>query len=349
MRDITEIDKNFKLNNNVNLPDIQFYDVKDGELGLHGLLFDTVYRRMPAEIAKAANEGVAELHMQTSGGRLRFVTDSEYVALSCQVQWTTRLSNMPATGVRGFDLYVDNIFRGGFQAPVDMDDSYSSIIHFGSREKRNITIHFPLYNNMRDVFIGLQQDAVLEQAPAYSIEQPIVFYGNSITQGGCVSRPGNAYATVVSRELDADFINLGFSGSGLGEAVLAEYIADLPMSAFVMDYDDNAPTVEHLQATHEPFFQIIRKKNPDLPIVILSCPYLRFDPAYKRRTREVVRATWEHAKAAGDENVWFIDGETLWAEEGWDSCTMDLCHPNDLGHWRTAQKLIPVLRKALKL
>ena len=40
------------------------------------------------------------------------------------------------------------------------------------------------------------------------------------------------------------------------------------------------------------------------------------------------------AKAAGDNNVYFIDGETLFAGEFRDSCTVDGVHPNDLGFFR---------------
>lgn len=44
------------------------------------------------------------------------------------------------------------------------------------------------------------------------------------------------------------------------------------ISCFVMDYDHNAPTLEHLIETHEPFFKIIREKRPNLPVVMVSRP-----------------------------------------------------------------------------
>ena len=51
------------------------------------------------------------------------------------------------------------------------------------------------------------------------------------------------------------------------------------MSCFVYDYDHNAPTLEHLENTHEKMFNTIRKAKPDLPILMLTRPkhYLNDD------------------------------------------------------------------------
>ena len=98
----------------------------------------------------------------------------------------------------------------------------------------------------------------------------MVFYGHSITQGACATRPGNAYPSILSRKYGFDFINLGFSGSAKGEDAMAEYIASLDMGAFVYDYDHNAPNAEQLLKTHEKMFKTIRKAHPSMPIVIMS-------------------------------------------------------------------------------
>ena len=111
---------------------------------------------------------------------------------------------------------------------------------------------------LEDVLIELEDDAKLETPTPYTLERPMVFYGSSITEGGCATRPANAYTALLSRWLDADYINLGFSGSAKGEMEIANYIAGLDMSVFILDYDHNAPTIEHLAETHEPFFKMIR-------------------------------------------------------------------------------------------
>ena len=107
--------------------------------------------------------------------------------------------------------------------------------------------------------VGIDDDAEFLAAPAQKYEKPVCFYGSSITQGGCASKPGNSYNAMLARWLDFPQVNLGFSGNGKGEDTMAEYIASLDMSAFVYDYDYNAPTTEHYEATHDRFYRIISK------------------------------------------------------------------------------------------
>ena len=150
----------------------------------------------------------------------------------------------------------------------------------------------------------------------------------------------------MSRKLDFDHINLGFSGSGKAEQEIADYIAGLPMSVFVYDYDHNAPDLAHLEATHERMFKTIRQKNPDLPILILSRPKYRLSQVETQRLA-IIRKTYENAVSAGDACVWFVEGPALMAmaeNEG----TVDGTHPNDLGFASMARCLEPVFENILK-
>jgi len=212
---------------------------------------------------------------------------------------------------------------------------------------RHYALYLPLYNGLKELLIGVAPGVVLQQGRKPKITKPILFYGNSVTQGGCACKAGSSYTTILARRLDAPQINLGFSGNGKGEPLMAEYIASLPMSVFVMDYDHNAPTVEHLAATHEPFFKIIREKNPDLPVVMLSRCSFPFEPERSVPYREVIERTYNNAVAAGDQNVYFVNGQTLFGETDRDLCTVDNAHPNELGFLRMANALEPLLRKIL--
>ena len=117
------------------------------------------------------------------------------------------------------------------------------------------------------------------------------------------------------------------------------------MSVFIYDYDHNAPSVEHLENTHETMFKIIREANPSLPIVMLSRP--KYFPTEEEVERiAIIRKTYENALAKGDKNVYFIDGKTLMQicqNEG----TVDGCHPTDLGFFSMAQTLITLLKTIL--
>jgi hypothetical protein len=63
--------------------------------------------------------------------------------------------------------------------------------------------------------------------------------------------------------------------------------------------------------------------------------------------REIIRDNYKRAVAEGDKNVYFVDGESLFEGEMWDTCTVDGAHPNDLGFFRNAQVIGKVLKKAL--
>ncbi len=193
----------------------------------------------------------------------------------------------------------------------------------------------------------MEEDARVEAPTPYELGRPMVFYGSSITEGGCASRAANAYSALLSKWLDADYMNLGFSGSAKGEPELAAYIAGLEMSVFVYDYDHNAPDPEHLEKTHEPFFRTIRQAQPELPVLFLTKPDFDLDPAAAMLRRSIILRTCENARASGDQNVYFIDGETYFGSKDREACTVDGCHPNDLGFMRMAETIYPVLQNIL--
>ena len=187
---------------------------------------------------------------------------------------------------------------------------------------------------------------MLEAAAEYAVEKPVVYYGSSITQGGCASRPGNAYQNIQSRLLDFDHINLGFSGSAKAEDAMIDYIAGLEMSAFVYDYDHNAPTAEYLAQTHERMFKRIRAAHPDLPILLLSRPQPNMlNPDDIERLR-IVTQSYENAIATGDQNVYFIPGPVL-MESVKNEGLVDGVHPNDAGFVSMARAMLPTLQKML--
>ncbi len=288
----------------------------------------------------------------TPGVRMRFCTDSDYIALKAVIRYTDDLSHMPRSGSGGFDLYAGETgqipqFRKVFMPEAGRPE-VSGEIAFQDRRRREILIHFPLYNGVAEIAIGLPPDALLLAPEPFLYRYPVVFYGSSITQGGCASRPGNAYPAIVCRELRADMVNLGFSGNAKGEPEMARCIASMPMTAFVMDYDYNADSAEDLRRTHEPFFRIVRERHPDLPILLISKPNVDFDREESDRRRAVILDTYRRAKNRGDRRVYFIDGADLFGENDRDGCTVDGCHPNDLGFWRMAQTVLPVLRQALE-
>lgn len=346
MPSISEIDKNFKVETKIEKVGMKFHDVLSAPFKIHGVFYDDgKFRRIPCETARSVSPGVYALHANTAGGRVRFVTDSPYVAINAAMSNINKMSHFTLCGSGGFDLYADNEYVGTYIPPYCMTEGYEGIIEFKTRKLREITINFPLYSDTNSLYIGLDENAYLSEPTPYEVEVPIVYYGSSITQGGCASRPGTAYQSIVSREVNADFINLGFSGGARAESNIIDYIKSLPMSVFVFDYDHNAPSVEFLAATHERAFLDVRRANPELPIVMMSMPKYPLTSVEKARLR-VIKTTYNNALANGDKNVYLIDGRALMKRANGDG-TVDGCHPNDIGFFCMAKALIPLLKKIL--
>ncbi len=350
---IEDIDKNFKPQGLPEGVEIEYFDVRVAPFKVWGMMYeDDSFCRMPDAVAKATSGGVYALHENGAGGRVTFTTNSKYVSIVCRVRSIGKMSHFTTIGSAGMDMYEENDFVCSFFPGYNYTDGFSSSYTFsGETHSRKLLINFPLYTTVESFYIGIEKGATLESYNPYRDIPPIVYYGSSITQGGCASRPGNAYQAKISRELLVDHINLGFSGNARGEVVMAEYIASLPMSVFVMDYDHNAPNVQHLAETHERFYKIIREKNPTLPIIFASAPdFWKYSEVAMRdkqlRRREILDTYVKYCKE--DENLYFVDGASFYQNTDMDYCTVDGCHPNDMGFYFMAKGFLPTLRKILK-
>ena len=350
MKKIDEIDKNLKVESEIEKDGTTFYNVLEEPFKVHGLIRENGrYKRLTEADSKAISPDVYGGHASTAGGRVRFRTDSPYIAISVNMH-AAKMSHFAVTGSAGFDLYINegkgDEYFGTFIPPFDVDTHYESRLELGDRKLRDITIHFPLYSIVDDLYVGLLEDALVAAATPYRYDRPIVFYGHSVTQGACASHPGNAYTNMISRRFQIDHVNLGFSGSAKGEQGAAEYVAGLDMEIFVYDYDHNAPSVEHLQNTHQRMFKIFREKHPQTPVIMLSSASMpRFLDDTEAR-KAIVYKTYQDALAAGDQNVYFIDGSKIMEECGF-GATVEGLHPNDLGFYFIAKAIGDVVEQIL--
>ena len=364
MLDIAKLDPNFSVESSVKTDDTVFYDVKENLFCLYGLIYeDGHYRRMPKKTAEGVSRAVCTLNDQTAGGRVRFVTDSPFVSIAASMPVRAPSNNQSPTGSSSFDLFVDGLYSSTFVYPMSSPseqgyvsrksvprgyfEGYCGERSVGDTGMHEITIHFPLYHEVCELRIGLHADAKFLPAPEYSSGKRAIVYGSSITQGGCASIPGLAYSNILAMRHGIDLVNLGFSGNARGECAICDYIAEQNPDIFIMDYDHNAPTLEHLKNTHERFFLRFREKCPDTPVILLSAPNFDFCPVWFAPRRRVVMKTYQNAIARGDQNVYFVDGKTIFGKKNRDLCTLDGTHPNDIGHLRMANGISRILEKLI--
>ena len=354
MIDISKLDQNLAVSSRLD-PEVKaqldFYDIDTAPFTIYGVFREgDHYVRLPETIGQTVSKRVNELKNYTAGGRVRFVTDSKQIAIHAICPPVAPRAHMPFTCVTGFDLYADvednRQYFGTFKPAVDCGGVFEDIVNVPADGKRTITINMPLYNSVKQLFIGIEKGAVLEAAEPL-IQPPVVYYGSSITQGGCASRPGCSYQAMLHRHFQTDYINLGFSGNAKAEVEIMEYIAGLDMSVFVYDYDHNAPSCDHLRATHERGFKIVREKHPDIPVIFMTRPKYYVSEIVLERNR-IIRQTYENAKAAGDQNVYFIDGRELLLPEAREYSLVDNTHPTDLGFFGMYSRILPLMRTLIQ-
>jgi hypothetical protein len=351
-RSIEEIDSNFKTLEIQGVP-LVFRPADASPFDLGGLPWfsaEKKYCRLPQAALQRANDGVKSLAWHTAGAMLRFKSDSTSIGLRAKLTSGGDMNHMPRSGSGGFDLFEGSgsskVFRANLRHEHGSNEIGGLFARNLPRKMREWTIYLPLYNGVEEMFVGLDPESEALPPGRFAHEKPVLFYGSSITQGGCASRPGNAYAAIITRRMNAGMINWGFSGSARGEQVMAETIATLDLGVFVCDYDHNAPSPEHLAETHAPFFKTIRAARPRLPVVFVSRPG-PCNVDICRKCREIILATFEAARAAGDKNVYFVDGAGLFGKSETDMCTVDGCHPNDVGFLRMADAIMPAVQAAL--
>ena len=371
MTDIAKIDENFRIAD-IPVDNLRYYNVLNAPFSIHGLYEPQTlgkFTRLPDAFREdpAICEGVRKLIYCTSGGRVRFSTNSPCLALLVELDRVSNPPHMAATGHSGVDIFLckrgekEHAFRKCTMPSGFVEDGhrfYKGFLRFedfDSWQEHEVMLHLPLYNGIRSLYVGIQEDCAIFEPVPYKIQKPVYFYGSSVTHGACASRPGNNYPCFLSRWLDFDYVNLGFSGSAAGEPEIAEYLATRESSAIVMELDMRLKDPEVFRNTFEPFYRKIRSINPDVPIIAMSFPkypkiHHPVDCGYRDHvfSNRVILETCLKAWQEGDEKLWYLDGETAFGEWDQDACTVDFAHPNDLGFYRMAQALLPFLTRALK-
>lgn len=327
----------------------------DDRLKLCGLPWfaeDGQLARLPQRIRECVPEPVWGLAQHTSGMRLRFATDSTSLGLRARFSALTAMNNMPRTGQVGVDLYVDGQYWRPMY-PEASDADFTGMFFEGlPRQRREVCLYFGLYAPLELHAIGFDDEASFAAPEPFALDKPVVYYGTSITQGGCATRAGMSYQAIVSRALNVDFVNLGFSGNGRGETVLAETIAEIDAACYVMEWAQNCPTLEEVRERYAPFLQILREQHPTTPIVCIT-PIFGTNEEWGHNVafgamREIIREAAGARIAAGDAHLTLVEGLDLLGPADREGL-VDAVHPNDLGFMGMARRLEPTLRRVLGL
>ena len=314
--------------------------------------------RLPLRIKDQVRPEVWSLAQDPTGGRIRFRTDSNLIAIRLEYSGPPGMSNMHSFGQTGVDLYLDGFYRGS--AVANKDSKAGKIAEHvylnlkeAPRKQREVVLYLSLYAPVKVVAVGLDKQATIARPTPFAVAKPVVFYGTSITQGGCASRSGMSYQAILGRLLNIDHVNLGFSGNGLGEPEMARAVAEIDASMFVFDFAQNNRTVVSLTQYYEPFLNTVREKHPKTPILVItpignSRETLSATKTELEGMRELIRGIAAKHITAGDENLQIVEGTDLLGFDRMDG-VVDGTHPNDLGFQWMAEGLAPRIKKVFAL
>ena len=317
------------------------------------------YERLPASLEGVIRKPVWDLAHHSAGISIRFRSNSTSIRLRWISFGLHTMNHMTDTGTRGLDLYSQDPVDGHWRfvksaRPVKDTLNDQLIIDNMEPRMREYIVYLSLYEGVKKVEVGVDEGSVIEGPALNSPKKgsPIVMYGSSILQGGCANRPGMAFTNIISRELDREVVNLGFSGNALLDYEIAELMAQVKDPAvFVLDNVPNsdAKTIDERQ---EKFFRILRNAHPDVPVVFVenpNYPHLVFD---KVRADDVdarnasMKAVYEKLKKAGEKKIYYIKGDKMIGLDG--EATVDGTHFTDLGMVRYTEYVLPTLKKALR-
>lgn len=334
-----------------------WYNPWDNPFIVHGLYnykVDRAYCRFPLSSLPLLHEkapSVEILSHHTAGGQILFVTNAERIAVVAKLTGVHDMDHFAATGQCGIDCYMafpgDELkFSGVTRFQKDSQSYACEIVRMGGTEFKKVVLNLPLYVGLEYLQIGLNRGAQVSTYPV-PLAKPFVFYGSSITQGGCATRPGMLYTNILSRKMNREFLNFGFSGSAKGEVEVAYLLSHVPEpAAYVLAYEPNAQ--EGIIGTLNPFLDELRRSRKDVPILLISALAYPNEEHISpvREKREKLRKFQDDTvclrRKNGDKQLFFIDGREL-LKDTRDESFVDGVHPTDLGFWQIANALEPIL------
>ncbi|HRJ70996.1 MAG TPA: SGNH/GDSL hydrolase family protein, partial [Terrimicrobiaceae bacterium] len=340
---------------------LRWLDAFDRRLALRGLGWPAEnLRRKNFFRAQSAAAGRVSDHVRLlarcpAGVHVAFFTDSAELSVRLEAADSLQMGHMPATGMAGAELYFREEGRwypmATARPSVTEPKFEANLFRDSSRRLREYRLYLPLYKPLVALALGFERGAVVRPARAPRGSKPWIFYGTSITQGGCASTAGSDFVSMVGRALDAETINFGFSGNGKGEPAMARLIRQIDAEMYVLDFFANTDG-QSLDSVLAEFLRILREKRPRTPVVILGMPALN-----QILWNEDVRTAWAdkrdtamrvylRAKDAGDRHLHFIDGQAV-LPAGIAGAYVDGVHPTSHGFALMAERLAPLLREIL--
>ena len=325
---------------------LKWIDLPDARLEMRGLPWLKENApdlwRLPKSAKATVPKGVWNRAIAPDGGRIRLACNSSVLGIRVQ-----------ALHEPGRNCFFDAFVNGEYAGSVSSEGTQRvDLVLFEHKDRawKDVTIYLPHKHEVQVFAVGLDSDAALRTPAAFALKRPIVCYGSSVLQGTGAAHPAHTYPAAAARRLNLDFVNLGFGGAGKAEVEVVALVNQLDACCYLFDLGKSygAPTPDR----YTRMLDTIRASHPDVPIFCVTPIYSTKEPNepdYKKRSedlRSIMRQAATERRQAGDKLMFVVEGLELFGEPD-KALFKDSQHPNDAGNELMADRLAPVLEKAL--
>ena len=302
--------------------------------------------RMPAKDIDSLPKGVQARCKCPSGGRI--------VMRCTTTKLAVRAVAVNGVALRKFDAYVNGQPSKPAVAKHTSNETELVLFEDLDNQEKDIVIYLPHLLEVVVKAIGVDPQTKFN-APdrRYARPSPVVFYGSSVCQGSGAVNPGQTYEAILCRDLNLDFINLGFGGAGKAETNVVALVNSIPACCYVFDLGKSYGAQD--ATAFKTMLQTIRRSHPNIPMIamtpITSVKEVK-EPSYSERsihTRTVMRESVNELIHAGDNELFLVEGEDLIGFKEHTALSKDGVHPSDQGYGIIAKKLSPLFKRALGL
>ena len=316
------------------------------------------FSRLPKDLETVSRPAIWRLGRNSAGEYVRFSSDAGAFSLKWTSTFNQKSTNMSACVVNGLALYVldggEWIYVGTGRPNGKDEENISKIACSKLKgQMHEYLLYLSLYDGVKTLEIGVPEGCTVAQPKVNSprCEKPVIMYGTSILQGASASHPGMSGTNQLTRLLNRQVINLGFSGNALLDMEIAELMASYPdPGVYVLDNMPNG-TPELTLEKEAAFFRILRKAHPDVPVVFVenpNYPGMRFDAGrdnYVRVRNEALHKVYEQLLSEGEKDIYLVGGMKMLGEDN--VGTIEGTHFTDIGFTTYANTLAPVLKPLL--
>jgi len=328
-----------------------WHDASEGGFHIFGQgwpqLSQKKFQRLPiTEKSKLNNVALWNASQLSAGLYVRFRTDATSISVRFTLtKQAVQHYNISSFGQSGVDLYarsddgktfhwLGNHLNYGFGTPATAN--FRNIVpqNMEGNKECEYMLYMPNFNGVSKLEVGVNEGASFQYIEVPEDDEPIVVYGSSAVQGSSASRPGNSWANMLGRELDAQIVNMGFADNAKLDEGIFKVMADLKPRVFIIDAMPDMKTMPQLIKERVVAGVKILQAMTNRPVLLVESPgapdrLIRpGQDELHTKANEQLREAYDQLTQDGYTNLFYMTQEELGLNE---EDFLDGINPSDLG------------------